>query len=127
MIEIEVKTACRTEFVNITGLVAAALEQSRWSAGAATVFVPHTTAGIMLNENADPDVLADLETILGKLAPWSGGYRHAEGNSAAHAKAALLGSSVCVPVEQGRLRLGTWQGIFFCEFDGPRSRRAWIF
>ena len=127
MLEIEVKTTGRTEFVNITASVAAALAQADWRAASVTVFVPHTTAGIMLNENADPDVLADLEAMLDKMAPWSGGYRHAEGNSAAHAKAALLGSSVSVPVERARLKLGTWQGIFFCEFDGPRRRKVWIF
>ena len=91
-----------------------------------TVFVPHTTAGIMLNENADPDVLYDLKQALDKIFPASLNVAHSEGNSAAHLKAALVGSSVNLPVEDGRLKLGTWQGVYFCEFDGPRRRKLWV-
>ncbi len=79
-----------------------------------------------INENADPDVIRDLDTVLDKMVPWRDGYRHAEGNTAAHMKASLMGASVRVLVEAGRLQLGTWQGLFFCEFDGPRSRKVWI-
>jgi len=91
-----------------------------------TVFVPHTTAGITINENADPDVTADMETALEKAVPWSAGYRHGEGNAAAHVKASQMGASVQVLVEDGRLQLGTWQALYFCEFDGPRTRKVWI-
>ena len=94
--------------------------------GVVTVFVPHTTAGVTINENADPDVTADLDTMLDRLVPWTGAYRHEEGNSAAHLKASLMGSSVRVILEDGRLQLGTWQAIYFCEFDGPRERTVWI-
>ena len=90
------------------------------------MFVPHTTAGVTINENADPDVVRDLTTALDRLVPWRGDYRHGEGNSAAHIKASLMGSSVRVLVSAGRLQLGTWQGVFFCEFDGPRQRTVWI-
>ena len=91
-----------------------------------TVFVPHTTAGITINENADPDVQADIAAALDRAVPWNAGYRHTEGNAAAHVKASMMGSSARVMVEDGRLQLGTWQGIYFCEFDGPRSREVWI-
>ena len=94
--------------------------------GVVTVFVPHTTAGITINENADPDVQADMAAALDRAVPWSAGYRHSEGNAAAHVKASMMGSSVRVIVQDGRLQLGTWQGIYFCEFDGPRSREVWI-
>lgn len=87
------------------------------------VFVPHTTAGITINENADPSVVDDLLDSLGRLIPEKGNYRHSEGNSDAHCKASLMGSSVLVPVKNGELLLGRWQGIYFCEFDGPRSRQ----
>ena len=126
MKEIEISTGRHAEFIDITGLVQAALKDLGLREGAVTVFVPHTTAGIMINENADPDVLADIEFALEKIVPWKGNYRHGEGNAAAHVKASLLGSSLQVPVENGRLRLGTWQGIFFCEFDGPRRRKVWL-
>lgn len=90
------------------------------------VHSPHTTAGVTVNEQADPDVAADMETALAKLVPWSAGYAHAEGNSAAHIQTALVGVSATVPVHRGRLALGTWQGIFLCEFDGPRTRELWL-
>ncbi len=126
MKEITVKTRSRTQFVNITALVQAALAEVGLRDGAVTVFVPHTTAGITINENADPDVLTDLETMLERIAPWEGPYQHGEGNAAAHMKASLVGSSVRVLVAGGRLLLGTWQSLFFCEFDGPRSRQVWV-
>jgi secondary thiamine-phosphate synthase enzyme len=88
--------------------------------------VPHTTAGITINENADPDVTADLQAALDRMVPWEAGYRHGEGNAAAHVKASLMGSSVRVLVDGGRLRLGTWQAIYLCEFDGPREREVWV-
>jgi secondary thiamine-phosphate synthase enzyme len=95
-------------------------------AGVCTLFVPHTTAGITVNENTDPDVVRDMEEALEKAVPWQGDYRHAEGNSAAHIKASLMGFSLQIPIAGGRLCLGTWQGIYLCEFDGPRTREVWI-
>ena len=112
--------------VDITAQVAAAVTKLGVKDGVATVLVPHTTAGITINENADPSVPADIAASLDRLVPWENEYRHSEGNSAAHIKASLMGSSVRVPVENGKLQLGTWQGIFFCEFDGPRSRQVWV-
>lgn len=121
-----VSTDGRTEFVNITSRVSKAVSDIGVKDGGVTVFVPHTTAGITINENADPDVLADLESALEKAVPWRGRYRHCEGNAAAHVKASMMGSSVRVLVADGRLQLGTWQSIFFCEFDGPRTRKVWV-
>jgi len=112
--------------VDITRQVAAAVSEAGIDDGVATVFVPHTTAGVTINENADPDVVADIETVLDRVVPWQGGYRHCEGNTAAHVKASMMGSSVQIIVENGRLQLGTWQSIYFCEFDGPRSRKVWV-
>ena len=94
--------------------------------GVATVFIPHTTAGVTINENADPDVMADMEKVLDRMVPWNGGYSHAEGNTAAHVKASMMGSSAQVVVSGGELQLGTWQSLYFCEFDGPRTRQVWI-
>ena len=90
------------------------------------VHSPHTTAGVTVNEQADPDVAADMERTMARLVPWNAGYAHAEGNAAAHIQTALVGVSALVPVRGGRLSLGTWQGIFLCEFDGPRSRERWL-
>ena len=123
---LSISTAGRTEFLNLTVLVQAAVRELGVREGSVTVFVPHTTAGVTINENADPDVVRDLTTALDRLVPWRGDYRHGEGNSAAHIKASLMGSSVRVLVSAGRLQLGTWQGVFFCEFDGPRQRTVWI-
>ncbi len=118
---IEVRTTARREMVDITGRVAAVLEGS--DDGFCHVFVPHTTAAVVINESADPDVARDLTAAYEAMVP-SISFAHAEGNSDAHLLATLLGSSVTVPVEKGRLCLGTWQGIFFVELDGPRSRKV---
>lgn len=127
MKELIVHTSRRDEFVDITGAVQQIVTGSGVADGVCLVVVPHTTAGITINENADPDVVADMRHALDQLVPWkSPHYRHGEGNTAAHVKASLLGASVQVIVQAGRLQLGTWQGIYFCEFDGPRTRQAWV-
>ena len=123
---LNVQTRSRTEFVDITAEVQAAVGRLGLTDGAVTVFVPHTTAGVTINENADPHVTADMELVLDRMVPWTGGYAHDEGNTAAHVKASMMGSSVQVIVEAGRLQLGTWQAIYFCEFDGPRNRKMWV-
>lgn len=111
--------------MNITKEVERLLE--RGASGALTVFVPHTTAGVTINEQADPDVARDLERRLDAMAPWDDpADRHGEGNTAAHLKASMMGASARVLVEDGKLVLGTWQGIFLCEFDGPRTRQIWV-
>jgi len=127
MKEFAVHTTKRDEFVDITGAVQQAADQLGAADGVCTVFVPHTTAGITINENADPDVVTDILHVLDKNIPWSSPhYRHDEGNTAAHVKASLMGSSVQVLVRGGRLQFGTWQGIYLCEFDGPRTRKVWV-
>ena len=127
MIHKSISTSKHSEFVNITHLVQEAVEESRLKSGIVTVFVSHTTAGITINENADPDVTRDLLYLLDKNVPWNDPeYRHAEGNTAAHYKASLMGNSSQIIVEHCKLQLGTWQGIYFCEFDGPRQRKIWI-
>ena len=112
-------------FIDITRKVAEIVDRSQVRQGICQVFVPHTTAGVTINENADPDVVHDLLAALNTMAP-ALRYRHGEGNSPAHLKSLLTGSSVMVPVEDGALRLGTWQGIYFCEYDGPRQRRVQV-
>jgi len=124
MRELKLETTRRKQFIEITSLVEEAIREEGLGEGACLVFVPHTTAGVTINENADPDVLADLGGILGRLVPAAARYRHAEGNSDAHAQASLVGSSAWIIVSGGRPVLGTWQGIYFCEFDGPRRRRV---
>ncbi len=119
---ITLRTNRRCEFLDITPQVQQAVRESGLDQGLAMVFVPHTTAGVTINENADPSVVADLLDSLERLAPLHANYRHAEGNSDAHCKASLMGSSLSVLVQNRKLILGTWQGIYFCEFDGPRSR-----
>lgn len=126
MNEFTVQSKSRTAFIDITADVQQFVSGKSMTDGLVTVFVPHTTAGVTINENADPDVTADMETVLDRMVPWSGGYRHSEGNSAAHVKASLTGSSAQVIVKDGKLRLGTWQSIYFCEFDGPRTRQVWL-
>ncbi|HPD56788.1 MAG TPA: secondary thiamine-phosphate synthase enzyme YjbQ [Smithellaceae bacterium] len=119
-------TKSRSEMLDITALVQKSVAENKINKGICVVFVPHTTAAVTINENADPDVPFDILASLEKIIPFHAQYRHAEGNSAAHAKAALLGASQVIPVENGRLVLGTWQAVFFCEFDGPRSRKIFI-
>jgi len=123
---IEIRTRAREEVVDLTAEISRLAEASGVRRGLCVVTVPHTTAGITVNENADPDVRTDLGAALRRIVPDSLPYAHAEGNAPAHIKAALVGSSATLVVEGGRLRLGTWQGVFFCEFDGPRTRQAWV-
>lgn len=126
VVRIEVITRQRNEFVDVTETVRKAAEREGWRDGVLTVFNPHTTAGLTLNEGADPSVRRDILETLSRLIPLRGDYRHAEGNSDAHVKATLTGSSVAVPLEGGRLLLGTWQAIYFCEYDGPRHRKVLV-
>jgi len=119
-----VRTRERADAIDITERVQALVEQSGFSDGVCQVYVPHTTAGIFINENADSDVLRDLLVSLERLVPLKQGYRHAEGNAAAHIKSILTGNSQLVPVRAGRLALGRWQGIFLADFDGPRERQV---
>jgi secondary thiamine-phosphate synthase enzyme len=121
-----VRTGAHTQFLDITQKVQSAVDGLGIKNGTVTVFIPHTTAGITINENADPDVTSDMAEALERAVPWRSSYKHCEGNAAAHVKAGMMGSSVRVIVEDGRLQLGTWQAIYFCEFDGPRSRNVWI-
>ncbi|RUM42368.1 MAG: YjbQ family protein [Desulfurobacterium sp.] len=125
--EISLKTTGRTQFVDITRQVESVILQSGVKNGICVIYVPHTTAAVTINENADPTVKKDIKTMLDKLIPWRESfYEHAEGNSAAHIKSSLIGCSETVIVQDGRLLLGTWQGIFFCEFDGPRTRKVYV-
>lgn len=126
MKELSVETSGQCQFVNIDRQVERAVVESGVSDGFCVVFVPHTTAGITINENADPDVVRDMALILDRVVPWEDGYAHTEGNSAAHAKASMMGSSIHVIIKNGRMQFGTWQSIYFCEFDGPRSRKVWV-
>lgn len=125
MISFRIETE-RQQMVPITRQVAEAVENARVQDGLCVVYCPHTTAGITINENADPDVARDLLLALDKAFPDRPEFRHGEGNSAAHAKATAVGSSVTVPIKNAKLTLGRWQGIFFCEFDGPRSRQFYL-
>jgi secondary thiamine-phosphate synthase enzyme len=124
--EITVETHARVQLVDVTGRAAELLSHGKVKNGMCHLYVPHTTAGVTINENADPDVVTDIIGGLEKIVPVAGSYRHAEGNSDAHIKASLMGFSCMVPVVDGRLALGTWQGIYFCEFDGPRRRKLLI-
>ncbi len=126
MKEIDITTGKRTEFIDCFGIISEVVREWDMTAGVITVFVPHTTAGITINENADPDVMADMTDILDNLIAWRNGYRHAEGNTAAHVKASMMGSSVQLIVENGEICRGIWQGVYFCEFDGPRQRKLWV-
>ena len=121
-----IKTSRRTELRDITDEVKKAVRDSGVRHGVCHLYVPHTTAGIMINEHADPDVASDVEGIVDRLVPHSGPYRHAEGNTDSHMKAILTGTSQLVFIEGGELVLGTWQGIFLCEFDGPRQRTVFV-
>lgn len=126
IVSFPINTRQHSQMVDITAEVQRVVAESRTRDGVAHIFCPHTTAGLTINEHADPSVAADILEALEKAVPWRANYRHTEGNAAAHVKASLMGSSVTVLVEAGRLVLGTWQGIFFCEFDGPRSRRVLV-
>jgi len=126
MEQLTVRTRSRTQFVDITADVQAAVDRLGITDSVVTVFCPHTTGGLTINENADPDVTADIGDALDRAVPWSAGYAHCEGNAAAHVKASMMGSSVRVIVQGGRLQLGTWQSVYLCEFDGPRSRKVWV-
>ncbi|MCX7695115.1 MAG: secondary thiamine-phosphate synthase enzyme YjbQ [Caloramator sp.] len=124
--EFSLKTSKMQEFINITNQVREVVRKSGIKNGLAVIFIPHTTAGITINENADPDVVRDMIATLDKVYPVKGDYWHMEGNSHAHIKASLMGSSCSVIIEDGDLKLGTWQGIYFCEFDGPRTRKFYV-
>ena len=126
MQSLSIRTQKHTQFLDITRAVQSAVSSAGVKNGLVTVFVPHTTAGITINENADPDVTADIEASLERAVPWQAKYRHSEGNAAAHVKASMMGSSIQVVVKDGRLQLGIWQAIYFCEFDGPRPRNVWV-
>lgn len=126
MIELTLQSRSRNEFIDITSQVRKAVTDSGIASGVVTCFVPHTTAGITINESADPDVPRDILDKLSRVFPQQDGYRHGEGNSDAHVKSSLVGCSIQIIVENSRLLLGTWQGIFFCEFDGPRSRTVFV-
>jgi secondary thiamine-phosphate synthase enzyme len=122
----QVRTSRQIEFIDITRSVQEAIKKTGAEDGVCIVFVPHTTAGITINENADPSVVQDIIMELNKIVPFKDQYQHLEGNSPAHIKASLLGCSQTVFIESGKLALGTWQGIFFCEFDGPRNRKVYV-
>jgi len=126
VVTISITTRGRSEMIDITSKVEEELNRLGLKDGMCYLFVPHTTAGITINESADPSVAIDIQAVLNKLIPWEGSYKHLEGNSAAHIKSSLIGNSLLIFVESGHLKLGTWQGIFFCEFDGPRSRKLHI-
>ncbi|GAB6269941.1 hypothetical protein DS62_01225 [Smithella sp. SC_K08D17] len=126
MKEISVQTRSRFEMIDITAEVQKAVSEDKIESGICLIYTPHTTAAVTINENADPDVSRDILAALDKAVPLNANYRHMEGNSAAHVKASLVGASELVIIEKGRIVLGTWQSIFFCEFDGPRSRKVFI-
>jgi secondary thiamine-phosphate synthase enzyme len=121
---LSIKSRSRTELIDITHEVQAAANKSGVQSGICMIYVPHTTAAVTINENADPTVRADILKVLNQVIPFEANYGHLEGNSAAHIKATLVGASELVALEGGKLQLGTWQGIFFCEFDGPRQRKV---
>lgn len=122
----KIRTTKPQQFIDITNKVADEVRNSNVQDGIAVIYVPHTTAGVTINENADPDVVRDMISALDKTYPVHGEYLHFEGNSHAHIKASLMGSSCTVIINEGKLQLGTWQGIYFCEFDGPRDRVFYV-
>ena len=126
LFQLNLSTSKHTEMIDITAMVQKAVAGSGVKDGICTVFIPHTTAAVTINENADPDVVRDFTMEIDKIVPWKDGYQHMEGNSAAHLKASMIGFSEQVIIDDGRLVLGTWQGIYFCEFDGPRSRKLYV-
>ena len=123
---ITVKTSSKTELIDITRHIEEAIRSEGVDDGVCMLFVPHTTAAITINESADPSVKSDILMVLNKVIPWKEAYGHREGNSPAHIKSSIIGPSEIIAVESSRLKLGTWQGVFFCEFDGPRSRKVHI-
>jgi secondary thiamine-phosphate synthase enzyme len=123
MQQLAVKTHSQTEMIDVTHMVQEAVATAGFRDGQCLLYVPHTTAGITINESADPSVRRDILMVLNQVVPWKADYKHMEGNSPAHVKSSLVGASQTVVVENGKIMLGTWQGIFFCEFDGPRSRK----
>ena len=126
LIKLDITTNAHTEMKDITRLIQKTVTDSGVKDGICTVFVPHTTAAVTINENADPDVVRDFTMEINKIVPWEDGYYHAEGNSAAHLKSSCVGASETVIIEDGTLLLGTWQGIYFAEFDGPRTRSFYV-
>jgi secondary thiamine-phosphate synthase enzyme len=126
MIQLQVPTHAHEEMLDITPAVRQAVRENGWTDGALLLYCPHTTGAVTVNEGADPDVVRDIVVNLRKLVPHSGDYHHAEGNSDAHIKSSMFGCEQMVIVEGGDIRLGTWQKIYFCEFDGPRTRKLWL-
>jgi len=124
--EISIRTSSHASLEDITDQINRAIAESGVRSGICHVFVPHTTAGITINEDADPSVTRDILRELDKVIPWRDGYERGEGNAAAHIKASLLGASATILIDNGRLKLGTWQGVYLAEFDGPRQRRVWV-
>lgn len=124
MATFKVKTTKHTSFVNITNQVREIVRNSRVNSGLCIVYIPHTTACVLINEGADPDVIRDIAYSLEKLIPWKDNYAHSEGNSAAHIRSAIIGNSRIIPIENGDLLLGTWESIFLVDFDGPRERKV---
>ena len=121
-----VKTSGRTELIDITSKIAKLVKETGVSEGLCMLYVPHTTAAVTINESADPSVKGDILMVLNQVIPWDADYKHLEGNSPAHVKSTLVGASELVAIESGALVLGTWQGLFFCEFDGPRTRKVHV-
>lgn len=126
MEKVNIKTIKRIDLVDITTQVQSIVAKSKVKDGVCFIFCPHTTAGLTINENADPAVRQDIINALNKLVPENSGYAHSEGNADSHIKASLFGSSLTIFIESGRIAFGTWQGIYFCEGDGPRSREVWV-
>jgi secondary thiamine-phosphate synthase enzyme len=123
---LSVKTSSRTELIDITSKIAKLVKESGVTEGLCMLYVPHTTAAVTINESADPSVKGDILMVLNQIIPWDADYKHMEGNSPAHVKSTLVGASELVAIGNGALTLGTWQGIFFCEFDGPRTRKVHV-
>ena len=123
---LSVKTSGRTELIDITSQISKLVKKSDVTEGLCMLYVPHTTAAVTINESADPSVKGDILMVLNQVIPWEASYRHLEGNSPAHVKSTLVGASELVAIENGELVLGTWQGLFFCEFDGPRTRKVHV-
>jgi len=124
--KIRVKTNRRVELLDISQQIKSLIKEEKINNGIAIIYTPHTTAAITINEHADPDVVADIISEINKIVPFSDGYQHFEGNSAAHIKSSLFGPSETIIIEKGKLLMGRWQGIFFCEFDGPRNRELYV-